>query len=74
MRQSERELQGVREARDADKVPQFSIGEFVLIAAAVPRSKLRVLWLGPFRVVALVNDWVYTLKDVVTSRHRTVRV
>ena len=30
---------------------------------------------GPFRVVAtVVNDWVYTLEDIVTSRRRTVHV
>ena len=46
----------VREARDAGKVSQFAIGEFVLITAAMTRSKLRVRWLGPFREVATVND------------------
>lgn len=64
----------VRAARDAGKVPQFAIGEFVLITAAVPRSKLRVRWLGPFRVVATVNEWVYILEDIVTSRRKTVHV
>ena len=64
----------VRAARDAGKVPQFSIGEFVLITAAVPRSKLRVKWLGPLRVVSTVNEWVYVLEDVVSGKHRTVHV
>ena len=64
----------VRAARDAGKVPQFAIGEFVLITAVVPRSKLRVRWLGPLRVVATENDWLYILEDIVTSRRRTVHV
>ena len=64
----------VRAARDAGKVPQFAIGEFVLITAALPRSKLRVRWLGPLRVVGTVNDWVYTPEDIVTSRRKTVHV
>ena len=64
----------VRAARDAGKVTQFAIGEFVLITAAVPRSKLRVRWLGPLRVVSTVNEWVYVLEDVVSGKHRTVHV
>ena len=39
---------GCGTARSAGKVLQFASGEFVLITAAVPRSKLRVRWLGPF--------------------------
>ncbi len=64
----------VRAAREAGKVPQFAVGEFVLISAAVPRSKLRVRWLGPMRVVSTVNEWVYVLEDVVSGKHRTVHV
>ena len=66
--------QRVRTAQDAGKIPQFAIGEFVLITAAVPRSKLRVRWLGPLRVVTTVNDWVYALTDIVSGKHRTVHV
>ena len=64
--------QRVRTAREVGKVPQFAIGEFVLITAAVPRSKLRVRWLGPLRVVSKVNEWVYVLEDIVSGKHRTV--
>ena len=64
----------MRAARETGKVPQFAIGEFVLITAAVPRSKLRVRWLGPMRVVCTVNEWVYVLEDVVSGKHRTVHV
>ena len=64
----------VRAAWDAGKFPQFTIGKFVLISAAVPRSKLRVRWLGPLRVVSTVNGWVYILEDIVSGKHRTVHV
>ena len=35
-------LDRVRVARDKGKIPQFQIGEFVLVAARVARAKFRV--------------------------------
>ena len=64
----------VREARDARKVPQFVIGEFVLLACPTPRNKLRIKWLGPYRVVDTVNEWVYVLENVVTLRRLSAHV
>ena len=66
--QRERQVEG----RGADR--QFAIGEYVLVHVPVPRHKLRVQWLGPYRVADTVNDWVYVVEDVVTKRRKTVHV
>ena len=67
-------LDRVREARAENKVPQFRIDEFVLVAAPVARAKFRVKWMGPFRVIDTLNDYVYVVEDVVTSRRKSVHV
>jgi hypothetical protein len=67
-------LDRVREARAQNKVPQFRIGEFVLVAAPVTRAKFRVKWMGPFRIVDTLNEYVYVVEDVVTSRRKSVHV
>jgi hypothetical protein len=63
-------LDRVRVARDKGKVPQFQIGEFVLVAAPVARAKFRVKWMGPYRILDTLNDYVYVVEDVVTSRRK----
>jgi hypothetical protein len=50
------------------------VGEFVLARVPVRRNKLRVQWLGPYRVADTVNKWVYVLQDVVTGKRKTVHV
>jgi hypothetical protein len=67
-------LDRVRAARDKGKVPQFQLGEFVLVAAPVARAKFKVKWMGPFRVVETLNDYVYVVEDVVTARRKSVHV
>ena len=62
----------MREARAKGKVPQFQIGEFVLVAAPVARAKFRVKWMGPYRVLDTLNEYVYVVEDVVTSRRKSV--
>jgi hypothetical protein len=67
-------LDRVREARAKGKVPQFQIGEFVLVAVPVARAKFRVKWMGPYRVRDTLNEYVYVVEDVVTSRRKSVHV
>jgi hypothetical protein len=43
-----------------------------LVHVPVPRHKLRVQWLGPFRVVDTVNEWVYVVEDILTQKRKTV--
>ena len=51
---------------------QHAIGEFVLVYAPVPRNKMRIQWLGPFRVVDTIHDWVYVVEDINTHTRRSV--
>ena len=67
-------LDRVRVARAKGKVPQFQIGEFVLVAAPVARAKFRVKWISPYRILDTLNDYVYVVEDVVTSRCKSVHV
>ena len=53
-------------------VTQFALGEFVLALCPVKRSKLKVIWQGPYRVVDTINEWVYVLEDVVTLERQSV--
>ena len=64
----------MRVARNKGKVPQFQLGEFVLVAAPVARAKFKVKWMGPFRVMGTLNDYVYVVEDVVTARRKSVHV
>jgi hypothetical protein len=64
----------VREARAANKVPQFAMGEFVLVSCPVSRNKLRNVWMGPYRVVDTINPWVYVVEDIVTAKRRSIHV
>ena len=64
----------VREARAAVKIPQFSLGEFVLVSCPVSRNKLRNVWMGPYRVVDTINNWVYVVEDLVTAKRRSIHV
>ena len=61
-------------ARDKGKIPQFELGEFVLVAAPVARAKFKVKWMGPFRIVETLNDYVYVVEDVVTARRKSIHV
>ena len=54
--------------------PQFAIGEFVLVQCPIPRNKLKLKWLGPYKVVDTVSEWIYILEDIVTLKRSTVHV
>lgn len=49
----------------------FDVGDYVLVARDT-NDKLAVRWLGPMRVVEVVNDWVYVVEDLV-HQHRYTR-
>ncbi|ETI44646.1 hypothetical protein F443_10668 [Phytophthora nicotianae P1569] len=48
---------------------QFAIGDFVLYADVWShrRSKLRVKWCGPVRVVETSSNWVFTVENLLTG-------
>ena len=59
--------------RDQSAQPvSFEIGDYVVMYTALRRHKLRVKWLGPYRVVATVNDWVYVLEDLTSGACQNV--
>ena len=61
-------LDRVRVACDKGAVPQFQLGEFVLVAAPVARAKFQIKWMGPFRVIDTLNEYVYVVENIVTNR------
>jgi len=58
----------------AKAAPQFAIGDFVLVQCPIPRNKLKLKWLGPYKVVDTVSEWIYILEDIVTLKRSTVHV
>ena len=54
------------------EVEQFPVGSYVLVYTSVPRNKLRIQWLGPYKVAGTINENVYNLEDIVTHKTRTV--
>jgi hypothetical protein len=63
-----------KEALPPIETPQYAVGEYVLAHSPVRRNKLRVEWLGPYRVVDTINAWVYVLQDVVNGKRKSVHV
>ncbi|KAE9339584.1 hypothetical protein PF008_g11502 [Phytophthora fragariae] len=51
---------------------QFAIGDYVLYADVWNhrRSKLRVKWCGPARVVDTSSNWVFTIENLLTGESR----
>ena len=37
-------------------------------------AKFKVKWMGPFRIVETLYDYVYVVEDVVTARRKSVHV
>ena len=58
-------------ARNATSV-NFDKGDFVLVAVPTRRSKLEANWLGPRKIVEVVNENIYKVKDVVTGIEKEV--
>ena len=64
-----------RAAREKISTPEdFKIGDYVLcrVPADVRRNKLRVKWLGPYKVVDTINERVFVIQDICTQRRSSV--
>jgi hypothetical protein len=57
--------------KEANKSPDFEIGDYVLELARGRRHKLQFKWLGPRRVVDTVNEYVFVVENLITLE-RTV--
>ena len=49
-------------------LPQFNVGDTVLVAKAVRHSKLDMTWTGPHEVVGAVNPFVYRVRPCVPDQ------
>ena len=49
-------------------LPQFSVGDTVLVAKGVRHSKLDMTWTGPHEVVGAVNPFVYEVRPCVPEQ------
>ena len=60
----------------AEKPVDFGVGDFVLVARpdAKLKDKTKPLWRGPAVVTALVNDGVFSVKDIVTGQVRDMHI
>ena len=60
------------------RLPEFQVGDTVLVAQTVPTSKLAMTWTGPHEVVRPVNRFVYKVRPCVPEqgkrRPQTVHV
>ena len=52
----------------------FKLGDFVLCRwpTDVKRNKLRVRWLGPYRVVDTINERVFVIEDIIRHKRTSV--
>jgi hypothetical protein len=57
-------------------LPNFNIGDFVLVALEPTRScdKLSVWWRGPYHVVGFISDWIYEVEDLIDGTRMEVHV
>ena len=46
----------------------FDVGDYVLVAIEKPDNKLAVRWAGPMQIVKIVDEWTFTVKDLVHGR------
>lgn len=55
-----------RDAHSRGELPQFSEGDFVLVAREdfTAGEKLSLRWRGPRRVVKTINDYVFQVEDL----------
>ena len=65
---------GPNRQRSGEKPIDFTVGDYVLVAQPIDRSKLRHKWKGPYRVVAMVPDtrYVYTVQHLLNDERSNV--
>ena len=51
-----------------DTLPTFNIGDTVLVAQAVPTSKLAMTWTGPHEVLRTINPFVFEVRPCVAEQ------
>ena len=51
-------------ARDRGVLPLINIGDYVLVAKKVSRSKLSMVWTGPHEIVDTVNPFTFATKPL----------
>jgi hypothetical protein len=63
-------------ARRKHPLPNFSIGDFVLVGLPTHKNfhKLHVRWTGPSRIVEPVSPYLYRIQDLITRVISTVHV
>ena len=49
-------------------LPEFAIGDLVLVAKAVPETKLDMVWTGPHEVTGTENPFVYVVRPCVPDQ------
>jgi hypothetical protein len=66
----------VRDIKDTDLIPNFSIGDYVLVA--IPKTtkqhKLTAVWRGPYQIVRTISEYVYEVKHLVTNDISTTHI
>ena len=65
-----------REYQSKGKLPNFDIGDFVLVAREDfgPSEKLSLRWRGPRRIVAVISDYIYSVEDLGNNTTEDVHV
>jgi ribosomal protein S17 len=78
-RTSQREAQiKAHNARTNVTDPQFAVGDFVMVAVALAKSKertipkLAVRWKGPCRIIRVVSNTTYEIENIVNGSHETL--
>jgi hypothetical protein len=67
-RSSRREAANAR--RQIAKLPNFSLGDYVLMSNVlnVRKHKLEVRWIGPFQIIAVKSDYIFTIKNLISEK------
>ncbi|GMF60896.1 unnamed protein product [Phytophthora fragariaefolia] len=71
-KQTARSNDRTKSTKRGAKMAQFAIADYVLYANVWNhrRSKLRVKWCGPARVVDTSSNWVFTIENLLTGESR----
>jgi len=71
---TERERQAHRKRSIKRQKPNFGMGDYVLVGVPEKRhgQKLSLNWRGPYRVVDLLNGYVFQVENIVTKERQQV--
>ena len=70
MAEAAKRTRGRKKTGASVQAANFARGDYVLLSCQLDagRSKLQVMWKGPFRVVNVVSEWVFEVEDLTTLR------